>query len=264
MIYGYVRVSTAHQNVENGRFEIANFAEKSGFSIDKWVVEQISSRESLSKRKLGAVIKKLKEGDILLTTEISRLGRNLMEIMGILNVCLSKKCQIWTIKENYRLGFDIQSKVLAFAFGLSAEIERNLISERTKESLHRLKSSGKRLGRPRGSGKAMRRLHSQRERIKALLERGETKREVARIACVSEATLYRFLRVCGVGEAQSYSTRNLCLYAPIRMFSWSIAHFALNSASNPLKISSLDFPLPCLKYRRMSDILAPGIASVCL
>jgi DNA invertase Pin-like site-specific DNA recombinase len=195
MIYGYVRVSTAHQNVENGRFEIANFAEKSGFSIDKWVVEQISSRESLSKRKLGAVIKKLKEGDILLTTEISRLGRNLMEIMGILNICLSKKCQIWTIKENYRLGFDIQSKVLAFAFGLSAEIERNLISERTKESLHRLKSSGKRLGRPRGSGKAMRRLHSQRERIKALLERGETKREVARIACVSEATLYRFLRV---------------------------------------------------------------------
>ena len=89
---------------------------------------------------------------------------------------------------------------MAFAFGLSAEIERNLISERTKESLHRLKSSGKRLGRPRGSGKAMRRLHSQRERIKALLERGETKREVARIACVSEATLYRFLRVYGVGD----------------------------------------------------------------
>ncbi len=194
MIYGYVRVSTTHQNVENGTFEIAQFAQKSGFSIDKWVIEQISSVEELSKRKLGALVKKLRKNDILIATEISRLGRNLLEVMEILHLCLKKGCQVWTIKENYRLGKDIQSKVMAFAFGISAEIERNLISVRTREALQRVKANGKKLGRPAGFKKIALKLDPKSPEIKELLRRGFQKREIAKQLGVSPTTLYKYLK----------------------------------------------------------------------
>ena len=139
MIYGYCRISTNHQQVCNQRHEIQAFADKNNIKIDKWIEETISSKEVLNNRKLGKILKKLKKGDILIASELSRLGRNLLEVMGILQNCLEKDCQIWTLKENYRLGADIQSKVLAFAFSLASEIERQLISERTKNSLQRLK-----------------------------------------------------------------------------------------------------------------------------
>ena len=119
MIYGYCRVSTAHQHEENQHFVIENFAKQNNLQIDAWVEEKISSSKKLQDRKLGKLLNNLQSGDILITTEISRLGRSLLEVMGILQNCLEKNCQIWTLKENFRLGSDIQSKVLAFAFGLS-------------------------------------------------------------------------------------------------------------------------------------------------
>ena len=137
MIYGYIRVSTDKQTVENQRFEIKNFANKHGLIIDKWIEETISGTKKIEKRRLGMLLYKLKEGDILIASELSRLGRNLLQVMSILHFCLERGAKVWTIKDNYRLGDDIQSKVLAFAFGLSAEIERNLISQRTKEALAR-------------------------------------------------------------------------------------------------------------------------------
>lgn len=124
MIYGYIRVSTEQQNTVNQKHEISTFADKNGLKIDKWVDETISSRKPLKERKLGSLIKKLKKGDILIASELSRLGRNLMEVMGILQRCLENECQVWTLKENYRLGADIQSKVLAFAFSLANEAAR--------------------------------------------------------------------------------------------------------------------------------------------
>lgn len=141
MYYAYIRVSTDHQNVENQKHEILSYSRKYNIQIDKWIEETISSRKPLTERKLGKLLKKLKKGDILIATELSRLGRNLLEVMGILQNCLEKDCQIWTLKENYRLGADIQSKVLAFAFSLASEIERQLISERTKNSLQRLETA---------------------------------------------------------------------------------------------------------------------------
>lgn len=150
MYYAYIRVSTDHQNIENQKHEILTYSQKHDIHIDKWIDETISSRKPLTERKLGKLLKRLKKGDILIASELSRLGRNLLEVMGILQHCLEKDCQIWTLKENYRLGSDIQSKVLAFAFSLASEIERQLISERTKNSLQRLKDEGKHLGRPRG------------------------------------------------------------------------------------------------------------------
>lgn len=140
MIYGYIRVSSDKQTVENQRFEISNFCEHRKLSIDDWIEETISGTKNYSKRQLGKLLKKVSKDDIIICSELSRLGRNLFMIMEILNICMNKECRVWTIKDNYRLGDDIQSKVLAFAFGLSAEIERNLISQRTKEALARLKS----------------------------------------------------------------------------------------------------------------------------
>ena len=134
MIYGYIRVSTDKQTTENQRFEILEFANKQGITIDKWIEETISGTQSLKKRELGYLLKHLKANDILIASELSRLGRNLLQIMSILHYCMEIEAKIWTIKDNYRLGDDIQSKVLAFAFGLSAEIERKLISQRTKEA----------------------------------------------------------------------------------------------------------------------------------
>ena len=150
MIYGYIRVSSDKQTVENQRFEINNFCKKEKLVINDWIEETISGTKSYNKRELGKLLKSVQKGDLIIYAELSRLGRNLFMIMEILNICMTKECRVWTIKDNYRLGDDIQSKVLAFAFGLSAEIERNLISQRTKEALARLKSEGKSIGRSIG------------------------------------------------------------------------------------------------------------------
>ena len=151
MVYGYIRVSTDKQTVENQRFEINNFCERNNIKIDQWFEETISGTKEPEKRALGKLLRKLKKDDILICSELSRLGRSLFMIMDVLSACMKKEIQLWTIKDNYRLGNDISSKVLAFAFGLSAEIERNLISQRTKEALARAKAEGKVLGRPVGA-----------------------------------------------------------------------------------------------------------------
>jgi len=151
MTYGYIRVSTDKQTVENQRFEINEFCKKENLSIDGWIEETISGTKNYDKRKLGILLNKVVKDDLIICAELSRLGRNLFMIMEILNVCMNKECKVWTIKDNYRLGDDIQSKVLAFAFGLSAEIERNLISQRTKEALAMRKAEGIILGRKTGS-----------------------------------------------------------------------------------------------------------------
>lgn len=192
MIYGYTRVSTELQNTENQKHEIQTFAKSQKIKVDKWVDEVISSRKSLKERQLGKLLKHLKKGDILIASELSRLGRNLLEVMGILQSCLEKDCQIWTLKENYKLGADIQSKVLAFAFSLAAEIERQLISQRTKESLKRLKDEGKHLGRPHGFN--YKKLDSKKAKIQELMERQVSKAEIARLIGCSWITLHRYIQ----------------------------------------------------------------------
>src|SRR5574344_3134921 len=151
MIYGYIRVSTDKQTVENQRFEIDNFCTKKNIAVQQWIEETISGTKEPEKRALGKLLKRLQKNDILICSELSRLGRSLFMIMDVLSACMKKEIQLWTIKDNYRLGSDISSKVLAFAFGLSAEIERNLISQRTKEALARAKAEGIKIGRQEGT-----------------------------------------------------------------------------------------------------------------
>lgn len=150
MIYAYIRVSTEKQTVENQRQEIVRFCDTKELSIDKWIKETVSGTKAKENRRLGALLKRLKKGDTLIISEISRLSRKLMDIMEILRICMEKEVTVYSIKEGYELGDTIVSKVLAFAFGLSAEIERNLISQRTKEGLARARSNGVKLGRKKG------------------------------------------------------------------------------------------------------------------
>ena len=196
-IYGYIRVSSKKQTLEHQEFEIKKFAKNQKIKIDRWVEEKISSRRPLAKRQLGQLLNELKEGDILIACEISRLGRSLLEVMRILESCLNKNCQVWTIKENYRLGNDIQSKVMAFAFGLSAEIERNLISQRTKSSLENVRASGKRLGRPFAAQSKKLKLSKNTKRIKDPLDKGVSQYKISKIMQVQPMTVNRFIHRMG-------------------------------------------------------------------
>src|SRR5215472_2208998 len=126
MIYGYIRVSTDKQTTENQRFEILKFADEKRLAVDQWVEETISGMKRVEERKLGDLIKQMNKDDMLLVTELSRLGRSLMEVMSTLHTLVDKQVKVFTAKERYELGNNINSKVLAFAFSLSAEIEKSL------------------------------------------------------------------------------------------------------------------------------------------
>lgn len=196
MIYGYIRVSSDKQTVENQRFEINNFCKRENLVIDGWIEETISGTKSYNKRELGKLLGKVQKDDLIICAELSRLGRNLFMIMEILNICMTKECRVWTIKDNYRLGDDIQSKVLAFAFGLSAEIERNLISQRTKEALARKKAEGVILGRPKGKKTVQEKykLFGKEVLITELLKANVSKRKIAKICKVDRNTLDRYIK----------------------------------------------------------------------
>jgi len=197
MVYGYIRVSTDQQSVSNQRYEIERFCKSNKIRIDKWIEETASGTKSPEKRRLGIILKDIKQNDHIICSELSRLGRSLLMIMSILSHCLSVGAKIWTIKDGYRLGDDIQSKVLAFAFGLSAEIERNLIAQRTKEALARCKSEGKILGRRPGKATKVR-LTGHENEIRQMLDNGMNKAEIGRKFGVHRQTVRYFLqeRMC--------------------------------------------------------------------
>lgn len=195
MIYGYIRVSTDKQNVENQRFEIEQFVDRENLKIEGWISETISGTKNYDKRKLGSLLKKIKKDDLIICSEISRLGRSLFMVMEILNICMSRECKVWTVKDGYRLGDDIQSKVLAFAFGLSAEIERNLISQRTREALARKKSEGVQLGRPIGSSRPEHyKLYGKEDVLRDLLLSGHSYSSISRKFKVHRLTVSNFVK----------------------------------------------------------------------
>ena len=196
-VIGYIRVSSNKQTAQHQRFEIEQFATTNKITINRWITETISSRKPLNKRKLGELLNELQPDDILISAEISRLGRSLLEVMRILETCLNKNCRVWTIKENYRLGNDIQSKVMAFAFGLSAEIERNLISQRTRASLESIRATGKRLGRPFSAQSKKLKLSRNTRKVKNWLDTGLTKYRIAKMMDVSPSTVSHFVARMG-------------------------------------------------------------------
>ena len=192
MIIGYLRVSTEKQNPENQRDEIRRFAQEKVLQIDCWVVETVSGKIAHKKRKLGRLLRKMNKGDTLIVTEISRLSRSLTEIMAIMGECLDRQINIYTTKERYTFDNSINSKVLCFAFGLVAEIERNLISMRTKEALALKRAEGVRLGRRPGSDVKMQVVRDNSARIEAMLASGMTVTKICRKIGISRNTWYKF------------------------------------------------------------------------
>lgn len=194
MIYGYIRVSTDRQDCENQKLGIEAKAKSLGLSIERYIEDHgVSGTKEPKDRALGGCLKKLRAGDVIICSELSRLGRKLFMIMRILEHCMNCGAKVYTVKDGYELGDNIQSKVLAFAFSLSAEIERELISQRTRESLARIKAQGRKLGRAIGSKNKAYKLDGKEDAVRNLLESGESKRKIAKVLNVSTPTLYRFI-----------------------------------------------------------------------
>lgn len=195
MTFAYIRVSTEEQTVENQRLEIERFAAKRDLRVTDWTEETISSRVPLRKRKIFQVIDSMREGDTLIVSELSRMARALFELMELLQKAMLRGIKILSIKEGYELGDNITSKVMAFAFGLSAEIERKLISERTISGLQRAKANGKILGRPKGqkSVPEHRKLHSHKSEIVKLLSQDIAVSAIGRIVSAHRLTVAAYI-----------------------------------------------------------------------
>lgn len=197
MIIGYLRVSTGKQHLTNQKEEILRYAESKQLKVDCWVTEIVSGKKNEKERKLGHLLRKMKAGDTLIVTEISRLSRTMTDIMAIMGKCLRKNIRLYTTKEGYTFDDTINSKVLCFAFGLVAEIERNLISLRTKEALAMRKANGVVLGRRKGSltktGILMR---NTAEIIRMLDEEGRSIRYICDYYGLSRETFNKFRKSC--------------------------------------------------------------------
>ena len=192
----YLRVSTMEQDLEKNRHEILELANEKGFAPVTWVQEKVSGTKSWKERKIKQVIDELGEGDRLIVPELSRLGRSMLEIMEMLSIAKDKGIAIYAVKGGWELNGTIQSKILAAVFSMAAEIERDLISKRTKEALKARKAMGVILGRPKGPGKS--KLDKHREEIIALLKNGSSKTYVAKKYGTSMPNLYNFLTKNGL------------------------------------------------------------------
>lgn len=194
MIYGYIRVSTDKQDCENQKLGIESKASALGLCIDKYIENAgISGTKEPEQRALGGVLRHLNPGDVIICSELSRLGRKMFMIMRILEHCMKIGARLYTVKDGYELGDTIQSKVLAFAFGLSAEIERSLISQRTKEAMAKLRIQGIKLGRPCGQKNTCHIIDDHEDLILNMYSAGVSKRKIARTIRVSPPTISRFL-----------------------------------------------------------------------
>lgn len=192
MIIGYLRVSTGKQVLANQEDEIRRFAESRNLKVDNWVTEIVSGKQKESDRKLGGLLRRMKRGDTIIVTEISRLSRTLTDLMAIMGKCLNKGINLYTTKEKYCFDNSINSKVLCFAFGLVAELERNLISMRTKEALALRQAEGMVLGRKKGSCTKLKVLVANRETVLRMLEEGKSISEICRHFDLSHDTFTKF------------------------------------------------------------------------
>jgi len=174
---GYLRVSTQDQDLEKNKDDILRLANERQLGNVQWVEEKVSGTQDWRKRKIGETIETLNAGDAIIVSELSRLGRSTLQILEIMKVAKEKEVCVFAVKGGWSLNGSIESKILCTMFGMMSEIERDLISARTKEALKARKAAGVKLGRPKGPGKS--KLDPYREEIIALLRNGSTQRYVA-------------------------------------------------------------------------------------
>jgi len=188
----YLRVSTTDQDTEKNKSEILSLANDKDFGKIEFVEEKASGAKSWKERKIKSIIDELGAGDRLIVPEMSRLGRSMLEIMEILAVAKEKDVSVYAVKGNWELNGSIQSKVMAMAFSIAAEIERDLISSRTKEALKARKAAGVKLGRPKGPGRS--KLDQYRPEIEALLKSGSSKTFIAKRYGTTLPNFYNWLK----------------------------------------------------------------------
>jgi len=188
----YLRISTVNQDIEKNKSDILKLANEKRLGYVEFIEEEISGKISWKKRKIFSIIDEAKKDDVLIISELSRLGRSMLEIMEILSIATQKQLRIYSVKGDWNLNDSIQSKVMAMVFSMASEIERDLISSRTKEALRLKKESGIKLGRPKGTGKS--KLDKFKPEIEALLANGSTQKFIANRYGTTEANLYNWLK----------------------------------------------------------------------
>lgn len=194
-VYAYLRVSSGRQSVNSQKIGVDQLAKQKGFKIHSYVNETgVSGKVAVNNRKLGKLLKKMKAGDILICSELSRLSRTMLSLMNVLQECLNKGIKIYTVKEAYCLGDNIEAKILAFAFSLVAEIERELIRDRTIEGLARARANGVKLGRRPGSKMEVHKIDKFENRIRKYIANGISQLQICKRIKVSPKTLRNFIR----------------------------------------------------------------------
>lgn len=193
MVIAYIRVSTELQSYEGQQYEIEQWCHRRNWEVHRWVQEKVSGAKEINRRTLGRLLKRMNRGDVLVCTELSRLGRNMMMVMGILNTCSQKGIKIYSIKDNFELSDSLNAKIIAFAFSLAAEIERNLISQRTREALAAKKQAGIKLGRPFGKSRERKRFDDREDYIRTRRNQGVSIGRLAEELKMHRNTLSRYL-----------------------------------------------------------------------
>ena len=189
---GYLRVSTLDQDIEKNKGDMALLANQKSLGKIEFVEDFVSGSVSWKKRKIHGILQELEKGDAVVVSEFSRLGRSMVECMEVLALAMEKEIRIYAVKGDWELSDSIQSKVLAMVFAMAAEIERDLISKRTKEALQAKKKMGVKLGRPAGPGKS--KLDPYREEIIALLNQGSTQKYISKKYKVTQATMHNWMK----------------------------------------------------------------------
>lgn len=209
MIYGYLRVSSDEQDVNSQKQGVEQLAKEKGWNIEQYITDEgVSGGKDPDKRNLGPLLKKLKKGDIVIASEISRLGRDLYMVMDILHYCMKQEVVIYTVKDRFKLGDDIQSKVLAFAFGLAAEIERQMIRQRTREGLRLRMKMGVLLGRPigRANSDEAQKFGDWKDKLKQMVDWQMSPRQIANVIGCDRNTVSRLVQRWQLGATWKYKS----------------------------------------------------------
>lgn len=192
MIYAYIRISTGRQEFKTQRHTLETYCKERGVVPDVWICEQASGGKKAVDRKLGELLETMQKGDLLVTTEISRLGRSTLNVMATLNYCMEKGLRVWAIKGGYELGDNLQSKMLAFAFAIAAEIERDMIRGRTKETIARIIADGGDWGRPKGHKSSTCKLDEKVDLIRSEVAKKTSFRAIAKMVGADRRTVQKF------------------------------------------------------------------------
>jgi DNA invertase Pin-like site-specific DNA recombinase len=203
----YLRMSTVDQNLEKNKAAILHLANEKNLGKVSFIEDVVSGKISWRKRKIAVILDEMKSGDKIIVSELSRLGRSMLECMEILSIATQKGVHIYAIKGSWQLDNSIQSKIVAMAFSMASEIERDLISKRTTEALQACKEKGMSLGRPRGPGKS--KLDIYRPEIEALISNGTTQKFIANRYGSTEANLHHWLKKRGITKVSPINLKKV-------------------------------------------------------